>query len=137
MRIGLANGCFDLFHEGHRFMLLEARGYCDYLIVAVNSDESVKRLKGPDRPMNNYAQRMHNVAPWCSAVIRFEGRVDNLVMELRPDVLFKGYDHSSGDLYLRKPGWKTHHEWDKVQVIKLPELPGYSTTRIYESQRNA
>jgi D-beta-D-heptose 7-phosphate kinase/D-beta-D-heptose 1-phosphate adenosyltransferase len=133
MRIGLANGCMDRFHRGHMHYLIETQEHCDYLIVAVNSDASVKRLKGPTRPIDSLAKRMAHVAQFCGewphAVIPFEGRVDKLLMEIRPDVYFAGYDHSAAPMFIRRPGWKEHGEWDRVEVIQVSHLPGYSTTR--------
>lgn len=139
MQIGLANGCFDLFHKGHYHFLTRCRARCDYLIVAVNSDASVKRLKGEGRPHQNVADRMMRLHKYADAVIPFEGREDKLIMEIRPDVLFKGYDHSPADfLAMRKPGWKEHGLWDRVKVIQISHLPGFSTTRILDaSESNA
>lgn len=135
MRIGFTNGCFDKFHRGHMHFLEETQDHCDYLIVAVNSDESVRRLKGNDRPVDRLETRMAKVAEFCVewqyAVIPFEGREEKLIMEIRPHVVFKGYDHSPAEfLAMRKPGWKEHGLWDTVKVIQISHLPGFSTTRI-------
>lgn len=131
MRVGLFNGCFNRFHLGHRHALQEARRQCDWLIVAVNSDASVKRLKGPNRPLDPLVKRMIHAYEYADAVIPFEGRVDKLVMEIRPQILFKGYDHSVTDFYaMRQIGWKDTGKWDRVEVVQISHLPGYSTTGI-------
>jgi D-beta-D-heptose 7-phosphate kinase / D-beta-D-heptose 1-phosphate adenosyltransferase len=129
VRIGFTNGCFDLFHAGHKHLLMQASERCDYLIVAVNSDASVKRLKGFSRPYDCLHKRMTAVHKYADAVIPFEGREEKLIMEIRPQVLFKGYDHSAPEfLAMRKPGWKDTGEWDKVEVIQISHLAGFSTT---------
>jgi cytidyltransferase-like protein len=139
MRIGMAWGCFDLFHNGHKHFLMQCSQQCQYLIVAVNSDKSVKRLKGDTRPVDNIQIRMRNVHKYADSVLPFEGREDALIMEIRPHVVFKGYDHSKPEfLAMRKPGWKEHGLWDTVEVIPISELPGFSTTRILNaSESNA
>lgn len=95
MRIGLCNGCFDLFHEGHRFFLEQARSCCDYLIVAVNTDQSVRWLKGENRPIDLLKHRMRWCQPHADAVIPFDGDGIKLVEMIRPDVLIRGADQSS------------------------------------------
>ena len=128
MRIGFANGCFDAFHEGHRHFLTNCRKHCDYLIVAVNTDEYCA-TKGPDRPIDPLKQRMFHVRAYAEAAIPFNGREDNLLMEIRPDVVFKGYDHSSPDkIVARAPGWKDNGRLWQAKVVKISHLPGYSTT---------
>jgi D-beta-D-heptose 7-phosphate kinase/D-beta-D-heptose 1-phosphate adenosyltransferase len=133
MRVGFANGCFDLLHEGHLHFLQEASKHCDYLIVAVNTDRSVTRLKGPGRPVEDLHTRMHNIIAradaYVDAVICFEGRVEKLLMEIRPQVLFKGYDHQhGGTAYIRVPGWKDKMGWDMIDIVQIGHLPGFSTT---------
>ena len=129
MRIGFVNGCFDRFHEGHRHMLLECIKQCDYLIVAVNSDASVQRLKGFERPFDCLHKRLRKVNKYASCAFPFEGREEKLIMEIRPHVVFKGYDHSSPEfLAMRKPGWKESGEWDRVEIVQISHLPGFSTT---------
>lgn len=108
MMIGFANGCWDLFHDGHRYFLTECRKHCSYLIVAVNTDEWCKEHKGPERPFDPLATRMAYVRCLAEAVIPFTGREDRLIMEIQPDVVFKGWDHGQ-DLQViaaRRPGWK-------------------------------
>ncbi len=132
-RIGFANGCFDLLHEGHLYFLEQAKMHCGYLIVAVNSDRWIRRVKGEGRPVEPQIERMHNVltraSAWVDAVIPFEGREDNLIMEIRPHVIIKGYDHHTTDKYcVRAPGWKHGAGWDIIDAVHIGHLPGHSTT---------
>lgn len=130
--IGFANGCFDLFHEGHRHFLTECRKHCAYLIVAVNSDDYC-RTKGPGRPHDALLTRMLHVRALAEAVIPFGGRTEPLIMEIRPDVIFSGYDHRGGTWCARLPGWKERRAqrlpwvWH-AHIIQIPHLPGFSTT---------
>lgn len=139
MKIGLANGCFDLLHEGHLYFLEEASKHCDYLIVAVNSDRSVRRLKGAERPVQDLPTRMYEIqahaSPWVDAVIVFDGSVDRLLMAMRPDLLIKGHDQSGEAVYgqavytARVTGWKDReHGMDIIPVVRIAHLPGYSTS---------
>lgn len=136
MKVGLCTGCFDLLHEGHLYFLGEAMQACDYLVVAVNTDRSVARLKGPKRPVHPLEDRLLNLATRASfvdgAFVPFDGSTDRLVMAVRPDVVIKGYDQGSGkeELYfMRVTGWKSDpHSVDLVPVVKIKHLPGFSTS---------
>jgi D-beta-D-heptose 7-phosphate kinase / D-beta-D-heptose 1-phosphate adenosyltransferase len=97
LRVGFANGCFDLIHPGHVRLLVEARARCDRLIVALNTDASVKRLKGPTRPLQNETARatvMASLAPVDMVVLFAEDTPIELIQALRPDVLVKGADYT-------------------------------------------
>jgi D-beta-D-heptose 7-phosphate kinase/D-beta-D-heptose 1-phosphate adenosyltransferase len=97
LRVGFANGCFDLIHPGHVRLLTEARASCDRLIVALNTDASVQRLKGPTRPLQNETARatvMASLAPVDMVVLFDEDTPVEAIQELRPDVLVKGADYS-------------------------------------------
>jgi D-beta-D-heptose 7-phosphate kinase/D-beta-D-heptose 1-phosphate adenosyltransferase len=97
LRIGFANGCFDLIHPGHVRLLSEARAACDRLIVGLNTDESVRRLKGPTRPVQNETARatvMASLAPVDLVVLFDEDTPIELIRALRPDVLVKGADYT-------------------------------------------
>jgi rfaE bifunctional protein nucleotidyltransferase chain/domain len=96
-RVALANGCFDLLHVGHVRYLAGARAEADLLVVGVNDDESVRRLKGPGRPLMPEADRALLVAALRSVdrVLLFqEDDVSRLLLELRPDVHCKGTDYT-------------------------------------------
>ena len=96
-RIGFTNGCFDLLHPGHVSLLQQARATCDRLVVGLNSDESVRRLKGETRPVQSELARATVLASLASVdlvVIFGEDTPLTLIRALRPDVLVKGADYS-------------------------------------------
>ncbi|KUJ68274.1 D-beta-D-heptose 1-phosphate adenosyltransferase [Streptomyces albus subsp. albus] len=121
-------GCFDLLHAGHVGLLESARRIGDCLIVCINSDESVARLKGPGRPLTLAVDRARVLAGLGSvdAVAVFsEDSPQQLLRRLRPDVWVKGGDYSVEDL----PEAATLHEWGG-QALVLPYLDGRSTTAL-------
>ncbi|QGV82097.1 D-glycero-beta-D-manno-heptose 1-phosphate adenylyltransferase [Streptomyces ficellus] len=121
-------GCFDLLHAGHVGLLESARRIGDCLIVCVNSDESVERLKGPGRPLNPLPDRVRVLAGLGSvdAVAVFDGDTPaELLGRLRPDVWVKGGDYSAEDL----PEAEVLHTWGG-QAVVLPYLDGRSTTLL-------
>ncbi|WP_428486255.1 D-glycero-beta-D-manno-heptose-7-phosphate kinase [Rhodopila sp.] len=126
LKVGFANGCFDLIHPGHVRLLSEARSACDRLIVALNTDASVKRLKGPTRPLQNEMARatvMASMSPVDMVMLFDEDTPLEIIRMLRPDVLVKGSDYTvdqvvGGDLVASWGG--------KVVLVTLRE--GYSTT---------
>ena len=131
-KIVFTNGCFDILHLGHLKYLEESKKLGDFLIVAINSDESVKILKGSGRPVNNYTLRSKNLMKlkFVDEVIIFSERTPiNLIKYLLPDVLTKGGDYKTIDIVgssvVEKSGGK---------VVVLPFLKGYSTTNIINSK---
>jgi D-beta-D-heptose 7-phosphate kinase/D-beta-D-heptose 1-phosphate adenosyltransferase len=97
LRVGFTNGCYDLLHPGHIRLLEEARGACDRLVVGLNTDDSVRRLKGPRRPIQTELARATVLASLASvdAVVLFGDDTPlELIRTLKPDVLFKGADYS-------------------------------------------
>lgn len=133
-RIVFTNGCFDVLHPGHVDLLARAREKGDVLVLGLNSDDSVRRqCKGPDRPVNTFADRAFVLAHLESVswVVEFdEDTPENLIRAVLPDVLVKGGDwdiqHIVGkDIVEAKGGY----------VISLPLLPGYSTTAFLEKVR--
>ncbi len=97
LRVGFTNGCFDLIHPGHVRLLQEARARCDRLVVGLNSDASVRRLKGPERPVQNETARATVMASMASAdlvVLFAEDTPERLIEAIRPDLLFKGADYT-------------------------------------------
>jgi D-beta-D-heptose 7-phosphate kinase / D-beta-D-heptose 1-phosphate adenosyltransferase len=100
-RVGFTNGCFDLIHPGHISLLSQAAAQCDRLIVGLNSDASVRRLKGSERPIQNELARALVIAALrdVDAVVLFdEDTPEALIRMLRPDVLIKGADYAAGDV---------------------------------------
>ena len=125
-RVGFTNGCFDLLHPGHVHLLEQARSWCDRLVVGLNSDASVKRLKGPARPIQAEAARAAVLASLASVdcVTLFEDDTpEALIRALRPDVLVKGADYTVEQVV----GGELVSEWGgQVRLAQL--LPGQSTT---------
>lgn len=119
---------FDLLHPGHIDVLTAARQTGDALIVGVNSDESVRRLKGPTRPIRTDAERSYVLAglECVDLVVVFpEDTPLNLVKLLRPDVIVKGGDYSEGTIV----GATEVKSWGG-RVVVVPLTPGHSTTNI-------
>lgn len=124
------NGCFDLLHPGHVRYLEDVRALGDFLVVGLNSDASVARLKGPSRPLQDERARAAVLLGLRSvdAVVRFEEETPlNLIRALQPDVLAKGGDYTAEtvvgrDLVEARGG----------RLVLVPFLPGYSTSAIVE-----
>jgi D-beta-D-heptose 7-phosphate kinase/D-beta-D-heptose 1-phosphate adenosyltransferase len=128
-------GCFDLLHAGHVGLLRAARGLGDCLVVCVNSDESVRRLKGAGRPVVSAADRIQvlEALECVDAVIAFdEDTPIGLLRRLRPDIWAKGGDYALADL----PESAVVHSWGG-QAVVLPYLPGRSTTGLLAQSRQA
>ena len=133
----LTNGCFDLLHTGHVRYLEEARRCGDSLIVAVNSDDSVRELKGPDRPLNNELDRAEVLAALrcVDHVTIFSGkRVTEVIRLLRPAVYAKGGDYTLETL---DPGEREALDAVGARICLLQLVPGRSTTGILERARSA
>jgi rfaE bifunctional protein, domain II len=132
-RVVFTNGVFDLLHPGHVDVLLGARRAGDSLIVGLNSDASVQRLKGPDRPIRNEVDRAYVLAAFemVDCVVIFEEDTPlELVKALRPDVLVKGGDYSEATIV----GAPEVRGWGgDVRVI--PITPGHSTTNLVNRLR--
>jgi D-beta-D-heptose 7-phosphate kinase/D-beta-D-heptose 1-phosphate adenosyltransferase len=125
-KVGFTNGCFDLLHPGHVHLLEQCRAMCDRLIVGMNSDASVKRLKGPTRPANGEAARAAVLAALGTVdlVCLFEEDTPLSILGLiKPDILIKGADYTRETVV----GAKEVESWGgKVALAEL--LPGHSTT---------
>jgi len=125
-RVGFTNGCFDLLHPGHVHLLEEARSRCDRLVVGLNSDASVRRLKGPPRPVQPEAARAAILASLASVdlvVVFQEDTPEALIGELHPDLLMKGADYKVDEVV----GADLVRGWGgEVALAEL--LPGHSTT---------
>lgn len=128
LTVGIANGCFDLLHPGHVALIREAALSCDRLIVALNTDDSVRRLKGPLRPVQNEQARAAVVGAMkgVSAVMFFDEDTPlDLIQALQPDVLVKGSDYTEdqvvGAEIVKARGGR---------VLLVDVAPGHSTTRL-------
>jgi D-beta-D-heptose 7-phosphate kinase/D-beta-D-heptose 1-phosphate adenosyltransferase len=132
-RVVFTNGVFDLLHPGHVDVLLGARRQGDALIVAVNSDASVRRLKGPTRPIRDEAGRAYVLAALemvdCVVVFQEDTPLE-LIQHLRPDVLVKGGDYSEDTIV----GASQVRSWGGTVVV-IPLTPGESTTNIIRTLR--
>ena len=133
VQVVFTNGCFDILHKGHVTYLEEARNLGDLLIVGVNSDDSVRRLKGPERPLNSTQDRLEVLASLESVdyVTWFEEDTPiELIQKIRPDCLAKGGD------------WKVEQIVGSTEVMgwggtvrSIPFVEGRSTTRLIEKAR--
>ena len=129
-KVVFTNGCFDILHVGHVRYLKEAKGYGDILIVAVNSDSSVKTIKGDKRPIVSQSERAEVVAAleMVDYVTMFdEDTPYNVIKKLQPDVLIKG-----GDWTIDKIVGRDIVEARGGKVIAIPFIEGASTTGIVE-----
>lgn len=133
LRVGFTNGCFDLIHPGHVALLQKARAACDRLIVALNSDASIKRLKGPSRPVQNEDARtlvMASIASVDLVTLFGEDTPLNVISAIRPDILIKGADYTLDEVvgadFVTQYGGK---------VALVPLESGHSTTSIISRVR--
>jgi D-beta-D-heptose 7-phosphate kinase/D-beta-D-heptose 1-phosphate adenosyltransferase len=134
-RIAMTNGCFDLLHPGHVASLQEARRHGDCLVVGLNSDRSVRELKGPDRPVvdeEGRAQMLAALACVDYVVVFDETSVEGLVGTLLPDVLVKADQYGNREV--------VGHQIVQAHgghVVTVPMKPHYSTSRLIEKSRSA
>jgi D-beta-D-heptose 7-phosphate kinase/D-beta-D-heptose 1-phosphate adenosyltransferase len=134
LRIGFTNGCFDILHPGHVKVLTAARATCDRLIVGLNSDASVKRLKGQDRPVQNERARAEVLAALeaVDLVVIFEEDTPlNLITQIKPTALVKGGDYTREQV--------VGHEVVTAyggEVVLIDILQGHSTTSLVERARS-
>ena len=129
-RLVFTNGCFDILHVGHVRYLAEARRLGDALLVAVNSDRSVRALKGAGRPVMSEAERAEMLAALSSVdfvTVFDEESPRRLISEVLPDVLVKGGDYAPSEIHGRE-----EVERAGGRVLALPFVEGASTTGIIE-----
>ena len=129
-KIVFTNGCFDLLHVGHIKYLSQAKDLGDILIIGLNSDKSVKKLKGNNRPINSLEDRAKLLAALKSVdlVIKFEEQTpENLIKEIIPDVLVKGGDYDIEEIV----GYQTVID-NGGQVKTLSFYDGYSSTNYID-----
>lgn len=129
-KIVFTNGCFDVLHFGHVHYLLEAKKLGEILVVGLNSDDSVRRLKGPSRPINGEKERAFVLAAlsFVDYVVLFEEDTPgNLIKAVRPDVLVKGGDYALDQIvgadFVRENGGT---------VTTIPFVEGFSSSQIIE-----
>ena len=129
-RIVFTNGCFDILHFGHIKYLQDAKAKGDYLVVAVNSDRSIKKIKAKNRPVIQESDRLKTIAALESvdfAVLFHEDNPLKLIQAIKPDVLIKGSDWSKSRII--GAGFVESYG-GKVATVKL--IPGRSTSKIIE-----
>ena len=127
-KLVFTNGCFDIIHRGHIEYLIQAKSLGDYLIVAINSDESVRKIKGSSRPINNEEDRMYvleNLKPVDFVIIFKEDTPYEIIKNIMPDILVKGGDWKVDDIVgsdiVNASGGKT---------LSLKYVKDYSTTNV-------
>lgn len=129
-KVVFTNGCFDILHYGHITYLKKAKSQGDILIIGVNSDSSVRKIKGRGRPINNQKARLAVLSglKFIDYLVLFnESTPLNLIKQVKPNVLIKGADWQTKDIVgselVRKSGGK---------VVRIPYVKGFSTTAIIE-----
>ncbi|MBI4819135.1 MAG: D-glycero-beta-D-manno-heptose-7-phosphate kinase [Deltaproteobacteria bacterium] len=130
LRVGFTNGCFDLLHPGHIKLLTEARATCDRLVVGLNDDASVGRLKGAGRPVQNEQARAQVLAALEAVdLVTFfpEDTPLQLIEKVRPDVLIKGSDYTRDQVVGR-----AFVEANGGELVLVNTAPGFSTTKLVE-----
>jgi D-beta-D-heptose 7-phosphate kinase/D-beta-D-heptose 1-phosphate adenosyltransferase len=134
-RFVFTNGCFDLIHPGHTELLRRARSLGHYLLVGLNSDRSVRALKGPGRPLQGEQARATVVAALASVdyVVLFDEDTPlRIIQELLPDILVKGGDYLPASVV-----GKAEVERAGGQVQVIPLVPGFSSSEIAERIRSS
>lgn len=129
-QIVFTNGCFDILHLGHAKYLAQARKFGNKLIVGLNADASVKRLKGPERPINNeYARAFLLASLSCvDAIVLFEEDTPiNLIQHIVPDILVKGGDYSPEQIVGKKIV-----EDNGGKIVIIPFVASFSTTETID-----
>ena len=133
-KLVFTNGCFDLLHNGHLYLLSNSACFGDKLFVGLNSDISVKKLKGDSRPIQNERTRAKKLLElkYVNHVIIFEDLTpQKLIHAISPDVLVKGGDYKKSEIVGAK------HVISSGGVVKIvPLTPGFSTTSIIEKSSN-
>ena len=129
-KIVFTNGCFDILHKGHVAYLQAAKDLGDKLVLGLNSDQSVQKLKGPKRPLNNQEDRAFVLAGLESIdyiVVFYEETPHELLAEVRPDILVKGGDYKVEEVIGREFA---------SQTILIDFVEGYSTTKTISKMKS-
>ncbi len=132
-KIVFTNGCFDLLHKGHRDLIKQSFSFGDILIVGLNSNESVKRLKGEDRPIQNEVERKNALlnTGYVNEVYIFDDDTPlELINLIKPDILVKGGDYAPNEIVGYEEVTSLGGE---IKIVPL--TPGFSTTSIIENMR--
>ena len=132
-KIVFTNGCFDLLHKGHRDLIKQSFSFGDILIVGLNSDESVKRLKGEDRPIQNEVDRKNALlnTGYVNEVYIFDDDTPlELINLIKPDILVKGGDYAPNEIVGYEEVTSLGGE---IKIVPL--TPGFSTTSTIENMR--
>ena len=133
-KIVFTNGCFDILHPGHIHILDQAKSYGDILIVGLNSDNSIKRLKGPSRPKVSQKDRLKILSSikFVDYVVLFEEETPlKLIEKIKPNVLVKGGDYILEDIIGRE---FVENNGGQVKIIKL--LEGHSSSSLIDKFEN-
>jgi rfaE bifunctional protein nucleotidyltransferase chain/domain len=133
-KVVFTNGVFDLLHTGHITYLVKAAEFGERLVIGLNTDTSVKRLKGDDRPVNNQESRALLLAAlfFVDAIVLFDEDTPlNLITELMPDILVKGADYTIDSIIGGKEVIANGGEVKTIDLVK-----GYSSTAIIQKIRN-
>ena len=134
-RVVFTNGCFDIIHPGHILHLQQARAEGDVLVIALNSDESVRKLKGEGRPVfgqNERALVLAALEPVDYIIIFDTLRVTHIIQTIRPDIYIKGGDYTLDTLDAEE-----HQVMENLgtQIMLLPKIGSFSTTNVIEHVR--
>ena len=127
VKVVWTNGCFDLLHAGHLHILKESRQLGDKLVVGLNTDEAVRKLKGPDRPKKKYRfrrQALLNTGLVDEVIPIGVSPIDGII-DTKPDIITKGDDYKESEVI--------GHEYAEVRIIR--RLPGHSTTRLVSTRK--
>lgn len=133
--VGFTNGCFDILHLGHVRYLSAAKRECDLLVIGVNSDASVRRLKGAGRPVNSQEARLEVLSALeCVDFLALfeEDTPEDLIRLLTPDILFKGGDWKENEI-----AGAAHVKAHGGKVRIIPYLEGHSTTDVIERMKRS
>ena len=133
-KIVFTNGCFDILHPGHIYILDQAKSYGDTLIVGLNSDESIKKLKGPKRPKVSQKDRLRILSSikFVDYAVLFEEDTPlKLIKKIKPNILVKGGDYNSDDIvgseFVKSNG-------GEIKIVQL--LEGYSSSSLIDKFEN-